>query len=117
MHCSLIGKKLEFLKDVYHIEEAKEKERRIGMVKGLALGAIIGGLIGILYAPDKGDVTRAKTKEELLKAKDMLEDHLEEGKDKGTILVEEQKERLEEIWLSTKNRFNKPEEEEETSVE
>lgn len=45
-------------------------------------GAAVGAVVGILFAPDKGDVTRRKIKKAVDEGKDKIVDVLEEGKDR-----------------------------------
>jgi gas vesicle protein len=43
-------------------------------VGGLALGALVGGAVALLYAPMKGEDTRRMIKEKAVAAKDMIEE-------------------------------------------
>ncbi|ABR47476.1 hypothetical protein Amet_1270 [Alkaliphilus metalliredigens QYMF] len=89
--------KVRDLLDPNRIERQKKKARQEGVVKGIAFGAIIGSITGIFFAPDKGENTRKKTKEELEKAKDKLEVNLEIAKDKFEVNFEEGKEKFSEV--------------------
>lgn len=44
-------------------------------------GAVAGGIVGILYAPDKGTVTRRRLKESADNISDTINDVIEMGKD------------------------------------
>lgn len=59
------------------------------------LGAAVGSVLGILYAPDKGEETRKKLLAEALVAKDKLAESAEEIKDKVGSTVTNQKQNLE----------------------
>ena len=48
----------------------------------LAAGAAIGGILGILFAPDKGSVTREKIADKAKDAADNVKDYVSAGKDK-----------------------------------
>jgi len=73
--------------------------------EGLLLGSIIGGLIGILYAPQSGDETRAK----LRQIKEDNEDLIQDTKDKTETLIDKTKEAIEQGFekLSTIIERNK----------
>ena len=46
--------------DPNRIEREKRAARRIGIVKGLVWGTLVGGIVGVFFAPDKGENTRKK---------------------------------------------------------
>jgi gas vesicle protein len=48
----------------------------------LAAGAAIGGILGILFAPDKGSVTREKIADKAKDVSDNVKDYVSAGKDK-----------------------------------
>lgn len=48
--------------------------RRSDSIIAFVAGAAVGATIGILFAPDKGEVTRGKLKVRLEKYKDLLKD-------------------------------------------
>lgn len=52
------------------------------MITALAAGVAIGSLLGILFAPDKGENTRKKIVDNGKKLTDSLKDSLKEGKNK-----------------------------------
>jgi len=108
--------------DSNRIQQEKKAEQRKGIALGLTTGAILGGLAGIFFAPDKGENTRQKTREELLKAKEKveeelretkirLEESLEQGKDKAAAFYAETKEVLEDKAQDIKDRLQKEKEE------
>jgi len=66
----------------------RERERKRGVRNGLVFGTIIGGLAGLLFAPDTGENTRKRTKEELGRIKENLEYGIEESREKLTDKIE-----------------------------
>ena len=48
----------------------------------MAAGAAIGGILGILFAPDKGSATREKIADKARDASDTVKDYVSAGKDK-----------------------------------
>jgi gas vesicle protein len=104
----MVTKKFEAIKAALNpnlIAQARRRERRRGLAKGLAAGTFIGGLVGVFFAPDKGENTRQKTKEEVLKAKDKLEVNMEEGKEKIATFYGETREVLEEKASDLKKKL------------
>jgi len=73
--------------------------------EGLLLGSMIGGLIGILYAPQSGDETRSK----LRKIRDDNEELIQDTKEKTENLIDKTKEAIEQGFekLSTIIERNK----------
>lgn len=109
MNMREIENRVNHLKNLLDPERArreKRAERSKGLMKGLALGAFLGGLAGVLFAPDKGENTRQKAREELEKAKEILEVNYAVGKEKVSEFVEDQKEVLEEKMVVLKNKLN-----------
>ena len=64
-------------------------------LSNLLLGTAIGGVLGVLFAPDKGENTRKKLRSEALVAKDKLAESANELKDKVSSTFSDQKENLE----------------------
>ncbi len=69
------------------------------VIIALLLGAAIGGVLGVLFAPDKGTTTRKK----LMGKTDHLSDSL---KEKFSVLLEEAKQELEEAKANAKDLGN-----------
>ncbi len=93
---------LKRLLDPERIEREKERERKKSLARGLALGSLLGSLAGIFFAPDKGENTRQKTKDELDKIKENLEFNIVEGKQKLEVNLVEGKEKLTEVYKQKK---------------
>jgi gas vesicle protein len=64
-------------------------------LSNLLLGTAIGGVLGILYAPDKGENTRRKLRDEALVAKDKAIEKAGEIKQQVTSTYTDQKQSLE----------------------
>ena len=69
---------------------------------GLLLGAVIGSIVGILYAPDSGKRTRRRIQR---KSDEFLDDavtYAKQSRDKAEEIVEDGKKRVEELLDETK---------------
>ncbi len=55
-------------------------ENKVSVLTALVIGATVGGVLGILFAPDKGEETRKKLTERGKKFSDGVMDKVEEGK-------------------------------------
>ncbi|MBE0637069.1 MAG: YtxH domain-containing protein [Bacteroidales bacterium] len=64
---------------------------------GLLSGAAIGAALGILYAPDKGEVTRKKIAKKAEDLKDDLYDKMDEMKDYFNESLGHVKEKVEDL--------------------
>lgn len=64
-------------------------------LSNLLIGTAIGGILGVLFAPDKGENTRRKLRAEALTAKDKLAETADEVKKTVGKTYAEQKENLE----------------------
>jgi gas vesicle protein len=64
---------------------------------GLLSGAVIGAAIGILYAPDKGEVTRDKLSKRAEDLKEDLDDRFDDLKDYVNETMSEMKEKLADV--------------------
>ncbi len=52
------------------------------ILTALATGVVIGGVLGVLFAPDKGENTRHKIADGSKKLSDSLKNKVNEGKEK-----------------------------------
>ena len=64
------------------------------MLIALGTGIVIGGLLGVLFAPDKGSETRKKIGDAGKKLSDRVKEQVAKGKEKFSNLKEEMKERM-----------------------
>ena len=67
--------------DDEEFEEEEEAPRGVGagsFAAGLALGALVGATVALLFAPATGKVTRKKLKRHLDDAKELAEDQIDE---------------------------------------
>jgi len=114
MNLKELNERLERVRDRVdpkRIEREKKIERKRGLAKGLALGTFLGGIAGLFFAPDKGENTRKKTKEELDRVKNILEANIVEGKVKLGDFVEEKKEAISEKITELRDKINSDKEE------
>ncbi len=83
----------------YERERQQKKETALKVLSGLAIGTVIGGVIGILFAPKAGKETRQEISEKVKetaavtgeKVKETLQevkDKVEELKDKKLTMVD-----------------------------
>ncbi len=52
-----------------------------GKFAAFLTGAVVGGVLGVLFAPDKGSVTRQKISDTASNISGSIQDIIEEGKD------------------------------------
>lgn len=98
MHIKELQKKVENIRrrlDPEVIEREKRIENTKGLVKGVAIGSIVAGATALFLSPDSGKNNRKKAKEELEKAKEVLETNLNEGREKLSKIYESKKETIE----------------------
>jgi gas vesicle protein len=69
------------------------------MFRSLTFGGIVGIVMGLLFAPQKGENTRKKLKESVEKGKEKFKELKEEFTKKGEEVVEEEEEEEEEEEL------------------
>jgi gas vesicle protein len=67
------------------------------IMTALAAGVAIGGVLGILFAPDKGENTRKKIADNSKKFTDTIRDKVNEGKDKLSGIRNNVRERVDSI--------------------
>ena len=67
------------------------------IMTALAAGVAIGGVLGILFAPDKGENTRQKIADNSKKFTDSIRDKVNEGKDKLSGIRNNVRERVDSI--------------------
>lgn len=91
----------------------KNKEKAKKDKSRFLLGALLGGVLGVLFAPKKGKETREKVKEELDDLKDKVDKVSEEGSKKFSEIKKGAKPYLE----SFKKGLEGKEEEEEVTEE
>lgn len=60
-------------------------------------GAAVGAIVGILFAPDKGDVTRRKIGKAVREGTEKIGDAIEEGKDRMMDVYHKGRERLADV--------------------
>lgn len=67
------------------------------ILTALATGVIVGGVLGVLFAPDKGENTRHKIAEGGKKLSDSLKDKMNQGKEKLAGMRNSIRDRVEEF--------------------
>jgi len=67
------------------------------ILTALATGVIVGGVLGVLFAPDKGENTRNKIAEGGRKLSDSIKDKMNQGKEKLAGMRNSVRDRVEEF--------------------
>lgn len=76
-------------------------------LSGIVLGALVGAGLGVLFAPDKGEITRKKIKEEALSAKEGIDIAVSELSNDIREAVKDLKEDTSKSYSSKKENFDK----------
>lgn len=76
------------------------KERNSGIVLGLLAGAAIGSLLGVLFAPEKGEETRKRVRRK-------IEDLTDEALEQYEVLSEKTKNGVERVISNAKQGYEK----------
>ena len=66
-------------------------------IAGLAVGAIVGGMAGLLFAPEAGDETRKKLQEKSKELTEDLHDKFDEFKDTVNEALDNVKTKVEDV--------------------
>lgn len=66
-------------------------------IAGLAVGAVVGGIAGLLFAPEAGDETRKKLQVKSKELTDDFYDKFDDFKDTVTDALENVKEKVEDV--------------------
>jgi len=74
---------------------------------GIVLGAAIGGLIGLLYAPETGEDTRKKVSEKTKEISDDLLDRFDDLKDNVSEILDEVKKTGNQVIADVKKPLKK----------
>lgn len=109
MNIRELQKKMENVRkrlDPEVIEREKKIEKRKGIAKGVAIGSLVAGMTALFLSPDSGKNNRKKAKEELEKAKELLEENIIEGKEKLSKVYDIQKETIESKKNILKEKLN-----------
>lgn len=75
----------------------EQKSDSGAVILSFMLGVVIGGILGILFAPRSGKETRQKIREFIEEASEKVSELVEEGKGKATELTKEVKEKAVEL--------------------
>ncbi|HET55879.1 MAG TPA: YtxH domain-containing protein [Ignavibacteria bacterium] len=74
---------------------------------GILLGAVIGSVVALLFAPDSGKRTRKKIQRKSDELMDDVVDYAKYSRDKAEKIVEEGKKRVEELMDEAKTTLKK----------
>lgn len=66
-------------------------------IAGLAVGAVVGGIAGLLFAPEAGDETRRKLQDKSKELTEDLHDKFDEFKDTVNEALENVKTKVEDV--------------------
>ena len=75
------------------------------VLAALAAGVAIGGVLGILFAPDKGSATREKMSDKASDLADAVKEKMAQGKDKLSGLKSDLEEQLDKVNQKIKEKF------------
>jgi len=74
---------------------------------GILLGAVIGSVVALLFAPDSGKQTRKKIQRKSDEIMDDVVDYAKHSRDKAEKIVDDGKKRVEELIAETKKIIDK----------